>query len=564
MAGALTIRELITRYAFKADTKPIKTLDSAVGGFKKRMAALDQKIRSLFTGMAKVAAIGAAGTVAAIIKMGSAAEESEAKFDAVFKDQGATVREWSEQVAKSMGRSEYKLREFAAGLQDTFVPLGFARDTAAQMSMNLVELSEDVASFQNKASPEVMRDFQSALVGNHETVRKYGIIITQARLDKKIAAMKKEMPGFNKLAKEQQKVLARQKLIFEGTSDAQGDAHRTAGSFANQMKRVRAQVEDVAKKVGMKLMPILAKWLKAAGDWINKNEELLKQKIGEAIEKIVEAFKVLGQVLKWIIENWKTLVTVLGVLVAGRIVFGIGRITKNLLDMGNALIKVTTGGKSAGKALGDAIKKGGGLAKVLGKVGAVGAALGVGWQLGKLLDKWFGLSDKISKALHEPQKKLSEVKRPIVEIEQAHRALTDQARRYAKLAEKGVKTITTRGGQRIALTRENIQAQLTEAARRMGYAQQLGPGFAEGVLKNIPTAARAAARGQPSAPGLPPAGVPRPAGAAGGVEQQQIQVGGVTINVPPGTDAAAAGRLVDATTKALTQAMRQAMGDVGR
>ena len=67
-----------------------------------------------------------------------------------------------------------------SALQDTFVPLGFARDASAKLAKALSQLSLDVASFNNRADDEVMRAFQSAIVGNHEAVRSFGIVLTEA------------------------------------------------------------------------------------------------------------------------------------------------------------------------------------------------------------------------------------------------------------------------------------------------------------------------------------------------------------------------------------------------
>jgi hypothetical protein len=192
-----------------------------------------------------------------------------------------------------LGRSGFQMREFAASLQDTFVPLGFARDTASQLSRNLVELSEDVASFQNKATPDVMRDFQSALVGNHETVRKYGIIITQERLDQKIEAMAKSSAAFASQSQEMQKVLARNKIIFEGTTDAQGDATRTSGSLTNQFRALRARVKDMSITLGNTLVPIIRPLIKQLNEWLVQNRDIIKSGFDSFVNGLVISVKVL-------------------------------------------------------------------------------------------------------------------------------------------------------------------------------------------------------------------------------------------------------------------------------
>ena len=50
--------------------------------------------------------------------------------------------------------------------------MGFVRSEAKELSKGLSQLAIDVASFNNATDAEVMQAFQSAIVGNHETVRK--------------------------------------------------------------------------------------------------------------------------------------------------------------------------------------------------------------------------------------------------------------------------------------------------------------------------------------------------------------------------------------------------------
>src|SRR3990167_9342979 len=145
-----------------------------------------------------------------------------------MKNLGATGGQAARQASKALeefgaavNRSRYDLQEMSATVQDTFVPLGFSRDVAADMSVTLTKLATDVASFNNSLDVDVMRDFQSAIVGNHETVRKYGIVISEATIKQELAKMGAE--GLTGAALEQAKVQARLNLILAGTSDAKSE-----------------------------------------------------------------------------------------------------------------------------------------------------------------------------------------------------------------------------------------------------------------------------------------------------------------------------------------------------
>ena len=181
------------------------------------------------------------------------AQEVVSKFEAVFKEQASASRVFAVTLATAVGRSETEMLSFLSTLQDTFVPMGFARDKAAELSEQLVTLAIDVASFNDKADADVIRDFQSALVGSTETVRKYGIVITEAGLlqeafDTGLITTKRRLT-------EQEKIQLRLNLIMKGTTDAQGDAIRTMDSFNNRMKALESSILDASIAFGEGLLP---------------------------------------------------------------------------------------------------------------------------------------------------------------------------------------------------------------------------------------------------------------------------------------------------------------------
>ncbi len=122
-----------------------------------------------------------------------------------------------------------------------------------------------------------MRDFQSALVGNHETVRKYGIVLTESAL--KLDALKEGMDP--KTLTAQQKAFLRLKIIIAGSTDAIGDAKRTSESFANTLKRVKAEIKDTSVLLGQLLIPAAKEFLtdvrrvvSGVKDWASSQDDL--------------------------------------------------------------------------------------------------------------------------------------------------------------------------------------------------------------------------------------------------------------------------------------------------
>jgi len=243
----------------------IVSKDQASGDLRKVKGSLGGLESALGKGL-KVAAAGAAAGLLAVgaaavfsVSQAGAATEMLSKYNVVFgrfaEDTTASLALMSEET----GRSKYALMEMAAGVQDLFVPLGFARGEAAGLSVDLAQLAVDVGSFNNEMAPDVMNAFQSALVGNHEAVRRFGIVITQTTLDAELLRMGIE--GGVAAATDQEKVLARLNLIYAGSADAIGDAARTSGSWANQLVALKSVLGDTATDIGMTLLPVLTPFL---------------------------------------------------------------------------------------------------------------------------------------------------------------------------------------------------------------------------------------------------------------------------------------------------------------
>ncbi len=245
-------------------TKGFKGAGKTATKFK----SLATNVFSFAAKAAKIAAVALAAAAAATtvvivkaIKEASKLEETMNKFNVVFGESAVVVKEWSDEFAKSVGRSREEMASFMAGAQDLFVPLGFASEAATELSKGVTQLAVDLASFNNKADADVMTDLAAALTGSGEVMKKYGVILSET-------AVKQELlnTGFDpKTVTNQQKVQARYNIILRGTTAAQGDAIRSAGSFANQMKRLHANIANAMATLGGIFLPIATKIVSALG-----------------------------------------------------------------------------------------------------------------------------------------------------------------------------------------------------------------------------------------------------------------------------------------------------------
>ena len=227
-------------------------LSGPLGRFEDRFKRLSSAIKTgaLVIGGAIV------GLVANSIRLAASMEEMEAKFEAVFKQYAPEARAELERLAETLGRSSNKWIGYAAIIQDTLVPLGYAREDASKLSVEIVALAADLSSFNDIPIETVIRDLQSGLVGNIESLLKYGIVAKD--LERNTYALTNGIWDGTGAMNAQEKAAATLGIIYASTSDAQGDAERTADSFTNTMRSAGDQLHDFQIELGQKLLPVIA------------------------------------------------------------------------------------------------------------------------------------------------------------------------------------------------------------------------------------------------------------------------------------------------------------------
>lgn len=241
------------------------------GAFRRGIRMLGRQMKSLASTAAAafsgIAALGV-GSVLALrpaIAAASELEETMNKFNVVFGDNAKEVQAWGEMYGKQVGRSKTQTLGFLASVQDLLVPLGFAASDAEEMSKQITALTVDLASFNNLSDADVMRDLQAALTGSGEVMKKYGVVISETTLKQR--ALNEGLDPRN--LSERDKALLRFQMILEGTTAAQGDAIRSADSYANQVKATQAALVDIGATIGAYFLPILADGLKTVQAFVS-------------------------------------------------------------------------------------------------------------------------------------------------------------------------------------------------------------------------------------------------------------------------------------------------------
>ena len=172
-----------------------------------------------------IAGLGIGKLIAKSINDGMEAIESENLFQVTMGSFADEFRTWSDELQKQLGLNAYEVRENAALFHMLGLNMGVSADTSAQMSKNLTQIAYDMASFRNKNPEQVFNALQGAMVGNTESLRSMGIVITQSMVKQEAYAQ-----GLAEVGKElnnTQKAMATYSLICKQTAADQGDLART-------------------------------------------------------------------------------------------------------------------------------------------------------------------------------------------------------------------------------------------------------------------------------------------------------------------------------------------------
>ena len=212
---------------------------------------------SKYLGPALIAATAAAGAFA--VKLGvdavNAASdliETQNKVAVIFGESADSILEFAETSVTALGQTETMALEAAATFAQFGKAAGLADQDLVDFSTDLVTLSADLASFNNSSPEEAITAIGSALRGEAEPLRRYGVLLDDAALKAEAMALG-IFDGTGKLST-QQKVLAAYEVILKQTTDAQGDVERTADGLANTQRILTAAVGDATAEIGLGLV----------------------------------------------------------------------------------------------------------------------------------------------------------------------------------------------------------------------------------------------------------------------------------------------------------------------
>ncbi len=240
------------------------------------------------------------------VQTASDLEESANVVEVVFGKEN-NVSKWAKENASSFNLSRLEAEKFAGTLGAVLTPSGLGVDVIEEMSINLTKLSGDLGSLWNKSSEEAFNALRSAITGETEPMKNFGVVMTQVNLEAYMLTQ-----GINKQWKEltqAEQALVRYNYILENTKTAQGDAIRTADGYANASKQLELAIENAGNAFGQGFLPGLTSFKQHIAEFINDNEELIRligNLLGNLVQSFAEAIKIITLPFKGVLTviNW--------------------------------------------------------------------------------------------------------------------------------------------------------------------------------------------------------------------------------------------------------------------
>jgi len=334
--AAIKVRELLTKWGFEVDNKPIERMNKSLA---------DTKAVITLVGAQAIAQIGAVfGLTNSVAQLGDEAAKTSARIGINVE----ALQEYSH-VAALAGSST---QEMNSALEALTLGIAEARKGGGKLIEPLIRLNQltgrDLLTSMGSAD-EMMLGLADAFAAMTDETEK-------AELASKIfggsgLAMVNVL-NQGSVALRRQRMEARELGIV-----LSADAARQSEVFIDSLHRAKSVVNGIKNEIGIELMPVVIDYMKRFKEWVLLNKQWLKFTITKNLRAMIKGFKVLLGFVKIAFKVFSGLVTSLGglerVLKIVTIALAAFTAVKFLSAIGNMAMAITHGLVAAFNLLGN-------------------------------------------------------------------------------------------------------------------------------------------------------------------------------------------------------------------
>lgn len=263
MAGQTVIVSVL------GDTKPFSNSMSKAGD---GVSGLMGKLAPLAGVVAAAFSVRAISTfVSSAVSAASDLEQSIGGLESVFKGSADEMLKWSAGAATAVGLTKDQYNTVSTIIGTTLKAAGVPMEQLAGKTNDLVERGADLAAMFGGTTSDAVGAVGSALRGEFEPLRKYGISLNMAAIQARAMADTGKTVVSELTA--QDKALAANALIFESSTDAAGTFGRESNTLAGQQARLTAILGNTSSTLGGILLPALTAGAAALVGFLTKLTE---------------------------------------------------------------------------------------------------------------------------------------------------------------------------------------------------------------------------------------------------------------------------------------------------
>jgi sugar-specific transcriptional regulator TrmB len=226
-------------------------------------SGLIQSFTDLYTKVQSVySAITTFGSkIASLFENSADYEEMMNMFAVAMGSAAESAYEYAQTVQNAVGIDASDWMENEAVFMNIVHGYGVASDRAATISQQLTQIGYDLSSIWNEDVDTAMQKLQSGISGEIEPLRRWGIDLSQTRLEQEALTLgiDESVSSMTQAEKAQLRYIA----IFNQVSEqgVLGDMAKTLNSSANQVRVFTAQITLLGRSIGNIFIPIINKVL---------------------------------------------------------------------------------------------------------------------------------------------------------------------------------------------------------------------------------------------------------------------------------------------------------------
>jgi len=250
-----------------------------------------------------------------LFTLGTNLDQLQAKTRTVFGESETIVQGFAETNASALGLARQQYVNLATGIGDLLIPMGFAQDTAAQLSAEIVNQAGVLSEWSGGkvTTAEASDILNKALLGERDALNSLGIDIKDSLVQDELK--KRGLQDLTGEARRQAEALVTLELITKQSASANEAFAKNGDSAARKQAELRARVQEVVQSLAAGFVPV-----------VNRVLEVL----GPAIEYIIEFGSRLFQAYQRA-ENFRAVVG--GALnVVGLVIKGLAESVANLAE----------------------------------------------------------------------------------------------------------------------------------------------------------------------------------------------------------------------------------------